>query len=109
MTRGPRRTETLARLLSGRDAPSVLEKEALFERIEHQLRADEQQKPRPALFGPGWWGLWSGAIATSAAALSLVFIAPSRNRTVRSPPKVQPPRESAFSASRIPVAGAAQC
>ncbi len=56
----------LARLLSGRDEPSVLETEALFDRIAGEVA------PRPWWRRPIAWGALSG-LATAAAAVALVF------------------------------------
>ncbi|MEQ8568044.1 MAG: hypothetical protein RMA76_24195 [Deltaproteobacteria bacterium] len=57
----------LARLLSGRDEPSVLETEALFDRIASDVA------PRPWWRRPVAWGALSG-IATAAAA-AFLFVA----------------------------------
>jgi hypothetical protein len=60
----------LARLIAGRDAPSVLEKEQLFERIYE--RVQPSKPPRRV----GAW-LAAGGI-TAAAALALLFLRPSQ-------------------------------
>jgi hypothetical protein len=57
----------IARLLSGRNEPSVLEKEAGFEAVMHAV--DRGQRARR-----GW--LWAGSLAAAAAALLLVFVRP---------------------------------
>ena len=60
----------LARLIAGRDAPSVLEKEQLFERIYEQV-----QPSRP----PSRLGAWVAAGGVlAAAALALIFVRPSQ-------------------------------
>lgn len=56
----------LARLLAGRDEPSVLETEALFDRIA------EDVAPRPWWRRPIAWGALSG-LATATAAVFLVM------------------------------------
>ena len=56
--------QDLARLLSGRDGPSVLEQEADFERLMHKL--DRGRKPVR-------WGFWLPA-AAAATAMAAAFV-----------------------------------
>jgi hypothetical protein len=59
--------EVLSRLIAGRNAPSVLAKEQLFERIYAQVQAKPERRAWGALFGA-----FAGAAAVAAVALLLV-------------------------------------
>lgn len=64
--------EELAKLIAGRNAPSVLAKERLFERIYAQVQPQAERRPRGALL----FVAFAGAAAAAAAALLLIHPGP---------------------------------
>ena len=69
----------LGRLLAGKDTPSVLEREALWARIESDLEPEVQTARAPWLFR--WLPIFGGGLAV--AAMVLVLVLPKDEFTAR--------------------------
>ncbi len=100
----------LARLLSGRDRPSVLEKEQMLEHIEQEVEREQAaSRPRVALRIAAW-----GAPLAAAAALALWWFAPAREpelaaRGTAHAPQVAPPVAASLSVRCLRSGAPAPC